>query len=214
LRRSRSRMEREQQSRASERRSHPAGFGAACIVAPDGKRYRIGAMIVPRNTTNHDFSCSPARLCLRDRTEALRRLCRVWRTGVKRRPRMPLLAAWTLCLVLVFQTCALPIPLAFLLISPNAKPMTAGCSQKTCCTALCYLDKKGIHHCVHMHDESCENNLSSHGVDPLPIIYSTAGTLDPVEHLFPVFDSNRFILQTKILAESNNPGIPSPPPKL
>ncbi len=125
-----------------------------------------------------------------------------------------LFASWTLCLLLVVQTCALPIPLAFLLISPDAEAMTAGCSKKTCCTALCYLDKKGVHHCVHMHDESCENNLSSHAVDPLPIIYSTAVTFDPVELFFPIFDLDSFILQTKILAESHKPAIPSPPPKL
>jgi len=115
---------------------------------------------------------------------------------------------------LVFQTCALPIPLAFLLISPDAEAMTAGCSRKTCCTALCYLDKKGVHHCVHMHDESWENNVSSHAVDPLPIIYSTAVTFDPSEPLLPVLDFDSFMLPEKILAESNNPGIPSPPPKL
>ena len=116
-------------------------------------------------------------------------------------------------LILVVQTCALPIPLAFLLISADADPMTMGCSKKTCCTPLCYLDKNGVHHCVHMHDESCARNLSTHDSDSVPILYSTAVVISGILECLPGFHQTGWILETPVLAETRDPGAPSPPPK-
>jgi hypothetical protein len=131
------------------------------------------------------------------------RHCRWWT------PFLP----WLLSLIVVVQTCALPIPLAFLLISADAKPMTKGCETKTCCTALCYLDGHGVHHCVHMHTESCERGLSTHDQDVNPILYWTVGTLPKNEALFPVFCPAGWISQVPAFAETHIPPTPSPPPQ-
>jgi hypothetical protein len=116
-------------------------------------------------------------------------------------------------LILVVQTCALPIPLAFLLISGDATPMNQGCSRKTCCTALCYLDKHGVHHCVHMHDESCNRGMSNHETDKIPILYSTAVTTPETLRLFPDFHPEGWITTAPDSAETHDPGTPAPPPK-
>ncbi len=41
--------------------------------------------------------------------------------------------------------------------------MTKGCLKGSCCTSKCYLDKNGVHHCVHKSGDSCDCGLSSGG---------------------------------------------------
>ena len=48
-------------------------------------------------------------------------------------------------LVIIMQAFTLPLPVAFLFVDAGAPAMTKGCKKKTCCTALCYLDKNGVH---------------------------------------------------------------------
>ena len=137
--------------------------------------------------------------------------------GMQPKPVTPLLA-WSLSLMLVVQTCALPIPLAFLLISADAEAMTKGCETETCCTPLCYLDKNGVHHCVHRpdaghHEDSCKCGVSTHDLSADPILHSTPGTLPRIEPLSPVLIRDGWISRTPVLAENHDPATPSPPPK-
>jgi hypothetical protein len=39
--------------------------------------------------------------------------------------------------------------------------MTKGCLKGSCCTSKCFLDKSGVHHCVHESGDSCDCDLSS-----------------------------------------------------
>jgi hypothetical protein len=116
-------------------------------------------------------------------------------------------------LVLTVQTCTLPLPVAFLFVDADAPAMTKGCATKTCCTALCYLDKNGVHHCVHVHDDSCDCGLSTHDLTVDPILYSTAGTLPKIEQLFPDLIPDGWISQIPASAKNHLPATPSPPPK-
>jgi hypothetical protein len=128
------------------------------------------------------------------------------------RPQAPFLS-WVLSLILVFQTCALPIPLAFLLISADAETTTEGCATKTCCTALCYVDKNGVHHCVHKHEDSCECDVSIHDRTVNPILYSTIGTLPIIDQLLPDLIPEVWISQIPASVKNHRPATPSLPPK-
>jgi hypothetical protein len=99
-------------------------------------------------------------------------------------PRSPFLSLF-LDFILFFQAGALPVHLGFLLLPPNAKAVTQGCKKKTCCMALCYVDRHGIHHCVHRLGESCECGISSHDLDANPIFLSTVVTFPDCEGLLP-----------------------------
>lgn len=139
-------------------------------------------------------------------------------TRLQRKSRAPYLS-WLLSLILVVQTCALPIPLAFLLISPEAEAMTRGCAKKTCCTALCYLDKNGVHHCVHLqnehrhHADSCECGVAIHDQAVNLILHSTPGTIPETERPSLFLVQNGWISQTPVFAETHDPATPSPPPR-
>jgi hypothetical protein len=91
--------------------------------------------------------------------------------------------------------------------------MNKGCSKKTCCTPLCYLDKNGVHHCVHMHDESCNRGMSNHETDKIPILYSTAVTTPDTLQLFPAFHPDGWVTMDLESAETHDPVTPAPPPK-
>jgi hypothetical protein len=136
----------------------------------------------------------------------------------RRRRLSAYLVSSILSLVLAVQTCALPIPLAFLLISADAKSVTEGCEKETCCTALCYLDKDGVHHCVHLqnehkHGDSCKCEISTDDVDVNLILHYTPGTLPELEQPPSFLIPDGWISQRPVLAESHNPATPSPPPK-
>ena len=120
--------------------------------------------------------------------------------------------AWLLSLILIIQPCTLPIPLAFLLINPEAKAMTKGCDEKTCCTALCYVDKHGVHHCVHKHHDSCGCD-SLKNADLGPMLHNTPGTLPDIALLLPVLLPNGWISPIPDNTAGYKPETPSPPPK-
>jgi len=116
-------------------------------------------------------------------------------------------------IVIGLQTGTLPLPLIFLFTDANAKPMTEGCKKKTCCTALCYVDKHGVHHCVHMNGDSCECGLSSNEPDASPALPLTVGTLPMSERQVPRLLPNGWVSQTPSLLSTFDPATPSPPPK-
>jgi hypothetical protein len=121
--------------------------------------------------------------------------------------------AFVISLTLLVQTSALPIPVAFLFISANAAAVTEGCETKTCCTALCYVDKHGVHHCVHKHRDSCAHRMSTDESGVNPVLVTTLVTAPETEHLLPVLDPIGWILHKSELETTRYPTKPSPPPK-
>jgi len=100
-----------------------------------------------------------------------------------------------LSLTLLVTTCTLPIPVAFLLVSADAAAVTEGCETKTCCTALCYVDENGVHHCVHKHSDACERGSSSDEPDVNPVLLTTLATASDSEDLTPSLDPIGWIIQ-------------------
>ena len=118
-----------------------------------------------------------------------------------------------LSLAIMVQTCALPIPLAFLLIAADADAFNEGCETETCCTALCYVDPDGVHHCVHKHIKFCDCEFSADDVRLDSILHPTPITLTETEPQLSVLVPDGWISQTPSLRASFDPPTPSPPPK-
>ncbi len=123
------------------------------------------------------------------------------------------LAPLILSLSLLVETCALPIPVAFLLVSADAGPVTEGCDTKTCCTALCYVDKHGEHHCVHKHTEACTRGASDDSSDAVPVLCMTLATLPDAARALPTLRPSGRVRQVPPLAAAFYPVPPSLPPK-
>jgi hypothetical protein len=121
--------------------------------------------------------------------------------------------AFVISLTLLVQTSALPIPVAFLFISADADAVTEGCETKTCCTALCYVDEHGVHHCVHKHSDSCTGRDSADESDVNPVLVTTLATAPETEYLLPSLDPIGWIFHKSELETSRYPTKPSPPPK-
>jgi hypothetical protein len=120
---------------------------------------------------------------------------------------------WTMLAFLAAQASALPIRIGFAFLHGNEKPVTEGCERKTCCTALCYVDKHGVHHCVHRTDDSDQcgrstNELKSNPEQPLPI-----AVLPKADCLIPVPIQAEWIPPAKVSVEIFDIAIPTPPPK-
>lgn len=111
------------------------------------------------------------------------------------------------------QTCALPIPLAFLLVRADAGPVTEGCSKKTCCTSLCYVDKHGVHHCVHKHNESCGCRVSGDDVSNDTALLNPAVTAPETENLTPMLRQTGWVFRHVETVRVPDAAVPSPPPK-
>jgi hypothetical protein len=116
-------------------------------------------------------------------------------------------------LLLFAQASSLPMHLGLYLAGPNARPMTKGCDKKTCCTALCYLDKDGIHHCVHETGETCKCGSSDDDLDINPIFLSTLITLPKIASLIPDFRPVAWIATIRDSVATRDPATPAPPPK-
>ena len=121
--------------------------------------------------------------------------------------------SFLLSLTLLVQTCALPIPVAFLFISANAAAVTQGCETKTCCTALCYVDEHGVHHCVHKHRDSCTGRISADESDANPVLVTTLATEPETEYLLPSIDPIGWVFHKSEIETTHYPTKPSPPPK-
>ncbi len=91
--------------------------------------------------------------------------------------------------------------------------MTVGCAEASCCTARCYLDENGVHHCVPNEGASCDCGLSSKEaasrsvpaleVATLPRPDELSISLRPVANLHPLACSCLTV----------DLSVPSPPPK-
>ncbi len=122
--------------------------------------------------------------------------------------------SWILCATIFSYTCALPANLGFFFLSHGAPAMTKGCKKGTCCTALCYVDKYGIHHCVHKPGgDSCECGLSANDLDENPMPPTTLVTLPKFECPSPALIPSGWICGAPTLISSFDPATPSPPPK-
>lgn len=128
------------------------------------------------------------------------------------KPPAPIPALF-LAILLFVQASALPVHVGLLLLPPHAAAMTHGCQKGTCCTPLCYLDKHGVHHCVHMPGDSCNCSMTTTDVDSNPIFLSDVLVLTEIENLLPELISAGRILPTPVLIRGHVPAVPSPPPK-
>ena len=123
------------------------------------------------------------------------------------------ISACLLGFLLFAQSGALPVHLGLLLLPPHSAAMTHGCSKGSCCTALCYLDKHGVHHCVHAPGDSCECGLSTSDCGANPIFLSAIITLPNIDNLLPIPAPAGWVRQSLGLFAGRNPETPSPPPK-
>jgi len=129
------------------------------------------------------------------------------------KPPAPMLTALFAFVVFV-QASALPTHIGLLLIPLHTAAMTHGCEKGTCCTPLCYLDKHGAHHCVHMTGDSCECGVSA-GDDCTvnPIFLSALVILCNTTPLPPDLVPARWNQIAPVFFTGREPAIPTPPPK-
>ncbi len=112
------------------------------------------------------------------------------------------------------QTAALPVHVGLMLLPPNTAAMTHGCDKGTCCTPLCFLDKRGVHHCVHMSaEDSCSCALSQEDCTVNPIFMSAIVILPRNMSLIPNFVPARWIFPVPNLYAGRDPATPTLPPK-
>lgn len=121
--------------------------------------------------------------------------------------------SFLLSMALLLQTCALPIPAAFLFISAHAAAVTEGCDTKTCCTALCYVDGHGIHHCKHKHNDACARGESPDESGVNTVLLTTLATAPDVEHVVPALTQVGRVFREPESRTAYYPANPSPPPK-
>jgi len=115
--------------------------------------------------------------------------------------------------MLFVQASALPMHVGLWLLPPHTAAMTHGCEKGTCCTALCYLDKHGVHHCVHMSGDSCECGISTDDCTVNPIFLSAIVTFQNVNSLLPELVPALWVPLAPALFNGREPVTPTPPPK-
>jgi hypothetical protein len=116
-------------------------------------------------------------------------------------------------LIMAVHSCALPVPLVFLFADAKASLVTKGCKKMTCCTPLCYVDKHGIHHCVHMSGDSCACGLSNDGATVDLQWFLALGTPPGNKEEMPALVPGNLIAQILVPIETYEPATPVPPPK-
>lgn len=115
--------------------------------------------------------------------------------------------------VLFLQASALPLCIGFLLLPTDASSMTRGCKKMSCCTPFCYLDKDGVHHCVHHPGDSCECGMSDGDFDVNPVFLSAIITLPKIHNTIPLCVPSQWSPPAHLLFEGRTPSTPTPPPK-
>ncbi len=115
--------------------------------------------------------------------------------------------------MMLVQTCALPIPAAFLLVSADREAVTEGCDKQTCCTALCYVSQDGVHHCVHKHTESCSRGRSSDDSSINPVFLTTLALEPCSDSWLPRFEAIGRIALIPNIEFVHYLSQPTPPPK-
>lgn len=126
-------------------------------------------------------------------------------------------------LTLILYLCSLVAnPVPFVLIAQNSRrvpvkagAMSEGCEKGSCCTAFCYLDNHGVHHCVPARGDSCSCGMSSKDSDP-ELLFSTLefATIRRPDCLHPIFQSTSTILQFPSLFQEADLTAPTPPPRI
>jgi len=117
------------------------------------------------------------------------------------------------CFVLFAQASALPVHIGLLLLPAHAEAMTHGCETGSCCTALCYLDKHGVHHCVHNPGDSCKCGKSTGDFETNPVFLSAIIILPQIDSLLPIFVPIQWNSPVHVLCGGREPSTPTPPPK-
>ena len=146
-----------------------------------------------------------------DIQRALEKASALGLSGIRLRPHS--FVSFILSLILLVQTCALPIPVAFLFVSADAAAVTEGCETKTCCTALCYVDEHGVHHCVHKHSEPCARGTSTDEPEVNPVLLTTLATAPDIVNLVPPLDPTGWTFQKPDFKSDRYPARLTPPPK-
>jgi hypothetical protein len=119
-----------------------------------------------------------------------------------------------LCSIMLFaQASALPVHIGLMLLPAHTAAMTHGCEKGTCCTPLCFLDKHGVHHCVHMTGDSCACVISTDDCAANPIFLSAVVTFSECENLPPDVVQDRWVPLSPALFAGRHPATPTPPPK-
>jgi hypothetical protein len=132
--------------------------------------------------------------------------------GRRWKPPTPILPL--ICAIMLFtQASALPVHIGLILLPAHTAAMTHGCEKGTCCTPLCYLDKHGVHHCVHMSGDSCACGISTDDCTANPIFISAIVTLPNIDNLRPNSVPARWIPPVQAPFAGREPATPSPPPK-
>ncbi len=117
------------------------------------------------------------------------------------------------CFILFAQASALPVHIGLLLLPADAKPMTHGCEKGSCCTPFCYLDKHGVHHCVHSPGDSCECGISTGDFDTNPVFLSAIIIFPFLDNLLPTVVATLWRAPAHLLFAGREPATPTPPPK-
>ena len=149
---------------------------------------------------------------------AIKKATALEKPAVQLRARRPFLwpirlLASLLNLALLVTTCSLPIPVAFLLVSADAAAVTEGCETKICCTALCYVDGNGVHHCVHKHSESCAHGNSTDESNVNPVLFTALATAPDSEYLLPSLAPTGWVFPEPDLQTALYPAKLTPPPR-
>lgn len=122
-------------------------------------------------------------------------------------------ALWVIAVLLAAQASALPINIGFALLHGDEKPVTEGCETKTCCTALCYVDKHGTHHCVHQTEDSSQCGVSKNELKNNPLLPLSSVVLQNELSAIPDFIPTRWLPRARLPVQTCDLSIPSPPPK-
>jgi hypothetical protein len=132
--------------------------------------------------------------------------------GRRWKPPVPIVTI-LFAVMLFVQASALPTHIGLWLMPADSAAMTQGCEKGTCCTALCYLDRDGVHHCVHMSGDSCECGISTDDCTCNPIFLSAIVTFPDTDPLLPDLIPARWTPLAPALFRGREPATPMPPPK-
>jgi len=128
-------------------------------------------------------------------------------------PAKRLLILWLACVVVTAHASALPVHIGFAFVDPDTPAMTHGCDRETCCTALCYVDKEGTHHCIHGPTESCACGISEDYRHGQSLRLSTLGILQEAERNVPTLLTFDVLSPALSFIRARSNSVPTPPPR-
>jgi hypothetical protein len=114
--------------------------------------------------------------------------------------------------------CCIPIQLvsdcgSWFVAASRSGVVSEGCDKGSCCTAYCFVDKNGVHHCVPRPGDSCKCGISSSNSAAKSILLLTVVALPELENLPPVFLPTTRIFESHRLFKNLDHSVPTPPPR-